>query len=89
MVPTFCADGPKPQHCGPADAALGKAKAGDGDLPLAKGEGGGEPKRESSSCGRSSLSCSMISDNIPGCKGKRGQGMKKNPMAENQTPNLR
>jgi len=49
MVPTFCADGPKPRKSSPEDAALGKAKAGDGDLPLAEGEGGGDPNRESPS----------------------------------------
>jgi len=49
MVPTFCADGPKPRKSNPEDAALGKAKAGDGDLPLAEGEGGGDPNRESPS----------------------------------------
>jgi len=49
MVPTFCADGPKPCNCSPVDAAPGSAKAGDGDLPLAEGDGGGDPKRESPS----------------------------------------
>lgn len=48
MVPTFCADGPEPRKSCPLDAP-GRANAGDGDLPLADGEGGGDPNSESSS----------------------------------------
>jgi hypothetical protein len=49
MVPTFCAE----------ELALGRARAGDGDLPLI-GVGGGEPKRESSS----SSSTAMLSTTL-------------------------
>jgi hypothetical protein len=70
MVPTFCADEQKLKYCDPAHDVLGNAKAGDGDLPLTEGDGGGEPKRESSSRRISSCSvCSVGSDSIPVLKG--------------------
>ena len=50
MVPTFCV-GFEPQLL-----LVGNARAGDGDLPLERrGEGGGEPNRESS-CSSSMMS---------------------------------
>jgi hypothetical protein len=55
MVPTFCAE------LDPVLVLLGSANAGDGDLPLPRaGEGGGEPKRESSFSLRPKCSSSMI-----------------------------
>lgn len=45
MVPTFCAEQLDPS---PLEVPPGSARAGEGDLPLI-GDGGGEPKRESSS----------------------------------------
>lgn len=62
MVPTFCADELELKTPGPVADVLGSAKIGDGDLPLAAGEGGGEPKSdtESSSSGRSSFSMCII-----------------------------
>ena len=53
-VPTFCVE----------HEPLGRA-SGDGDLPVADGEGGGEPKRESTSASSSSSWCGwMASDGM-------------------------
>jgi hypothetical protein len=87
MVPTFCAIEPKP-NCGPVDTALGSARAGDGDLPLAEGEGGGEPKRESSSCGTSSYSaCIVFSTGADGIMNwiERDERLSENSWGNSQT----
>ncbi len=67
MVPTFCADELKLKARDPVEDTLGSARIGDGDLPLAAGEGGGEPNsdKESSSSGRSSCSVCIIGSTDP------------------------